>query len=92
MTEHVDDLKREVKMMIMNTLGIQDINPDEIDDNEPLFGGKNKLTLDSVDALEIIMAIQRTYGVRIADQAAARYTLRSISSISEFILIEQNKK
>jgi acyl carrier protein len=92
MPETMDELKREVKLMILQTLGIPDITPDEIDDEEPLFGGKNRLTLDSVDALEIIMAIQRNYGIRIADQASARYTLRSINSISEFIVTERNKQ
>ena len=79
------ELKMEIKRLIMTTLNIDDVDPEEVDDELPLFGGGNKLTLDSVDALEIIMAIQRTYKVRIADQNLARYTLRSINSIAEFI-------
>jgi acyl carrier protein len=85
------ELKLEIKKMIMQTLSIQDINPEDVDDNEPLFGGTNALTLDSVDAIEIIMAIQRTYSIRITDQAHARYIIRSIQSIAEYIVAEQAK-
>ena len=85
------DLKREIKNLIMETLNITDVRIEDVDDEEPLFGGGNALTLDSVDALEIIMAIQRTFKVRIADQSQARYTLRSINSIAEFIIGEKAK-
>jgi acyl carrier protein len=84
-----EELKLEIKKMIMNTLAIDDVNPDDVDDEKPLFGGDNALTLDSVDAIEIIMAIQRIYGVRIADQNLAREVVRSINSIARFIE-EQN--
>lgn len=85
------ELKLEIKKLIMQTLSITDINPDDVDDVEPLFGGTNALTLDSVDAIEIIMALQRTYNIRITDQSQARYIIRSIQSIAEFILTEQAK-
>lgn len=86
-----EDLKHEIKELIMDTLSIQDINPEDIDEEKPLFGGENALTLDSVDALEIIMAIQRKYNVRIGDQNLARNIIRSINSIAEFITAEQEK-
>ena len=86
------DLKMEIKKLIINTLNISDVTPEEVDDELPLFGGGNKLTLDSVDALEIIMAIQRNFNVRIADQSLARYTLRSVNSIAEFIENEKMKE
>lgn len=89
--EVTDALKLEIKNMILTTLNITDVAPELIDNEEPLFSGKNELTLDSVDALEIIMAIQRTYGIRIADQSDARYSLRSINTMAEFIVSEKNK-
>ncbi|MCX6251473.1 MAG: phosphopantetheine-binding protein [Bacteroidetes bacterium] len=76
----------------MNTLNITDVKPEDIDEGIPLFGGGNALTLDSVDALEIIMAIQRNYQIRITDQSQARYTLRSINSIAEFIETERKNQ
>ena len=85
------ELKFEIKKLIMETLNIIDIDPENVDDEKPLFGSDNALTLDSVDAIEIIMALQRTYGVRIADQSLARYVIRSVNSIAEFIVTEQEK-
>lgn len=79
------DLKLDIKNLILSTLGIQDVKPEDIDDEAPLFGGGNALVLDSVDALEIIMAIQRKFSVRVTDQNQARYTVRSVNSIAEFI-------
>jgi acyl carrier protein len=89
--EPSQELKLEIKKLIMETLNINDINPEEVDEVKPLFGSDNVLTLDSVDAIEIIMALQRKYGIRISDQTTARYVIRSINSIAEFILAEQEK-
>jgi len=61
------------------------------DDEKPLFGSDNALTLDSVDGLEIIMALQRKYGIRIGDQNLARSIIRSINSIADFITQEKAK-
>jgi acyl carrier protein len=90
MNEPTQELNLEIKKLILETLGITDVDIDRIDDEKPLFGGENELTLDSVDALEIIMALQRKYEIRIADQAQARYTIRSINSIAEFIKEQKN--
>lgn len=91
MAELTDNLREEIKRMITETLNITEVNPDDIDNEEPLFSGTNIIRLDSVDALEIIMAIQRNYNIRIADQATARYSLKSVNTIAEFIVSEQNK-
>ena len=85
------ELKLEVKKLILNTLSINDINPEDIDDEKPIFGGGNTLTLDSVDAIEIIMAIQREYGYRIADQQIAREVIRSVNSIAKFLSDQRNQ-
>jgi acyl carrier protein len=91
MAELTDNLRSEIKRMITETLNITEVNPDDINNEEPLFSGTNIIRLDSVDALEIIMAIQRNYNIRIADQATARYSLKSVNTIAEFIVSEQNK-
>lgn len=90
--EPTEELRTEIKVLIMETLGISGISPEEIDNEKPLFGGENALTLDSVDALEIIMAIQRKYNLRIADQNLARSVIRSINTIAEFLVSEQGKQ
>jgi len=79
------ELKLEIKKMIVETLNITDARPEDILDDAPLFGGGNTIQLDSVDALEIIMAIQRQYNVRIADQNLSRTVLRSVNTIAKFI-------
>ena len=90
--EPTEELRTEIKVLIMETLGISGIAPEDIDNDKPLFGGENTLTLDSVDALEIIMAIQRKYNLRIADQNLARSVIRSINTIAEFLVSEQGKQ
>lgn len=85
MSEPTEELKTEIKQLIIDTLGITGVDISQVDDEKPLFGGGNALTLDSVDAIEIIMAIQRTYGIRIADQNIARQVISSVSSIAAFI-------
>jgi len=87
-----EELKTEIKNLIMETLGITGIKPEDIANEKPLFSGENTLTLDSVDALEIIMAIQRKYNLRIADQNLARSVIQSINSIAEFLVSEQGTK
>ncbi|MFP4023359.1 MAG: phosphopantetheine-binding protein [Thiohalospira sp.] len=79
------DLKADIKNMIIETLNIEDITPEDIDDDLPLFGGENTLGLDSIDAIELVMAVQRQYKVRIDDQNLAREVLKDVNSIAEFI-------
>lgn len=79
------DLKADIKSMIIETLNIQDITPEDIEDDLPLFGGENTLGLDSIDAIELVMAVQRQYKVRIDDQNLAREVLKDVNSIAEFI-------
>jgi acyl carrier protein len=90
-TEPTQALKWEIKELILGTLGITDVNMEEIDDEKPLFGSNNALTLDSVDGLEIIMALQRKYGVRIGDQNLARSIISSVNNIADFVTREKQK-
>ena len=79
------DLKVDIKNMIIETLNLQDITPEDIEDDLPLFGGDNTLGLDSIDAIELVMAIQRDFKVRIDDQNLAREVLKDVNSITDFI-------
>jgi len=82
-------LKKEIKLLIIETLNIDDVEPDEVSDEDPLFAEGNALGLDSIDALEIVMALQEKYGVRIDDKNQSRFILRSIATIADFI--EKNR-
>ena len=79
------ELKNEIKQLIIDALKIPDVTPAQIDNNAPLFEEGNLLQLDSVDALEIVMALQRKYGVHFDDQNVSRFILRSIDTIAEFV-------
>ena len=77
-------LNREIKQLIIDALKISDITPDEIEDGAPIFGNP-KLGLDSLDAVELFVALQKTYGVKIDDQNLARDVLQSVGHIAEFV-------
>jgi acyl carrier protein len=86
------ELKREIKQLIVESLKIPDVKPEEIDETASLFEEGNALQLDSVDALEIVMALQRKYGVHIDDQNVSRFIIRTVDSIAEFVAKELAKR
>ncbi|MEI6122541.1 MAG: phosphopantetheine-binding protein [Bacteroidota bacterium] len=79
------ELKLQIKQMIVETLSLNDVEYTEIIDDQPLFTGENIITLDSIDGIELIMAIQRNFGVRLDDQNVARNILNTVNSMAEFI-------
>jgi acyl carrier protein len=79
------DLKADIKKMIIETLNMEDVKSEDIGDDLILFGGDNTLGLDSIDAIELVMAIQRDYKVRLDDQNLAREVLKDVNSIANFI-------
>jgi acyl carrier protein len=87
--EEVTLLKTEIKELIIQTLNIKNIQAEQVPDSVPLFSPENILNLDSIDGIELVMAIQEKYLVRIADQNVARNVLESIDSISEFVVREK---
>ncbi|HJT06759.1 MAG TPA: phosphopantetheine-binding protein [Stellaceae bacterium] len=78
------DLEQDLKKLIVSALSLEDIAPDAIDSEEPLFG--DGLGLDSIDGLELGMAIRKTYGLKIdAKGEEVRKIFFSVRSIAEFI-------
>ena len=59
----MSDLKQRVKEMIIQRLKLEDMTPDQIDDDAPLFG--EGLGLDSIDALELVLGVEQVFGVKI---------------------------
>jgi acyl carrier protein len=84
------ELKREIKVLIIETSKIPDIQPEDIVDDAPIFG--EGLGLDSIDSLEIVLALQKKYGVGIDDQNLARNILQSIDTIADFVMKEKLKQ
>ena len=77
------ELKQRLKEIIINELKIQDFTPQEIDDDEPLFG--EGLGLDSLDAVELVVLIQKHFEVQIADMDEGRVAFESINSLAAYI-------
>ena len=82
MTDAVSELKHQLKQLIIDECD-KDMAAEEIADDAPLLGGE--LDLDSLDVLQICMAIKNRYGVRIEGSSAARKALKSINSLAEII-------
>jgi acyl carrier protein len=84
------DLEQELKKLIVSALSLEDITPDGIDSEEPLFG--DGLGLDSIDGLELGMAIRKTYGLTIdAKGEEVRKIFFSVRSIAQFIAGQRGK-
>jgi acyl carrier protein len=80
-------LIREVKQLIVDALQLDDVKPDDISDTDPLFGGG--LALDSIDALELAIAVTRAYGVKMAQNEETRAAFRSVGHLADFILLHR---
>jgi acyl carrier protein len=81
------DLKNQIKSFLIEDLMLQ-ITADEIGDDQPLFG-PGSLGLDSVDALQLVVALDKRYGMKIADAAVARKTMQTVTSIAAAIEAHQ---
>jgi acyl carrier protein len=79
----MSDLTLQVKEMIIQRLKLEGMTPDQIDDQAPLFG--EGLGLDSIDALELVLGIEQTFGVKIEDEAAGMQAFKNVASLSAFI-------
>ena len=77
------ELKRKLKEMIIEELQIEDVTPDEIDDDAPLFG--EGLELDSLDAVELVVQLQVYFGVEIKNIEEGRPALQSINTLAAFV-------
>ena len=83
----MDELKHELKQQIIEFLNLTPLTPDEIKDDEPLFG--DGLGLDSIDSLELIVLLKRNYGITIQDPKEGRKVLVNINTMIEYI--ERNR-
>jgi len=80
----VADLEREVKELIVNALNLEDVTPDDIDSEEPLFG--KGLGLDSIDGLELGVAIRKKYGIKVqGSKEEIRAIFETVRSIARYL-------
>jgi acyl carrier protein len=81
----MDDLKQEIRALIIDALDLEDVKPEDISDELPLFG-TDGLGLDSIDALELGVALRKKYQVRLeATDAGNREHFRSVNSLAAFV-------
>ena len=84
----MEDIKQTLKQQIIDSLNLQGMKPEEIDDNAPLFG--EGLGLDSIDSLELMVLLERNYGIKIEDAREGRKILTSVQTMADHI--QQHKK
>jgi acyl carrier protein len=78
-----DELKQQLKKQIVQFLNLMTVKPEEIADDEPLFG--EGLGLDSIDSIELIVLLQREYGITIQDPKEGRKILVDVNTIVDYI-------
>ena len=72
-----------IKRLIVTSLNLDGMKPEMIEDDAPLFG--EGLGLDSVDALELVVALEKEFGIKIKSQEIGREVFSSVASLSQFI-------
>ena len=88
MSDTHPDLMLEIKLLIIDALGLEDISAQDIGNDQTLFG--EGLGLDSVDALELGLAIQKKYGIKIDDDAKdTRNHFSNVASLAAFVTAKQ---
>ena len=83
----MESLKEQIKKLMVENLMLQ-VPATDIRDDLPLFG-PDSLGLDSVDALQLVVALDKTYGLKIADPASAKSILQSVDTIAEAVQSHQ---
>lgn len=78
-----DELIFQVKKLIIDSLRIEGMAPEEIESDAPLFG--DGLGLDSIDALQLVVAMEKEYGVVVPDAATGTKVFQSVRSMAEYI-------
>lgn len=84
----MDELIKQLKEEIIDVLNLEEVTPADIDENAPLFG--DGLGLDSIDALELIVLMEKNYGIRLTDPALGKEIFKSVAVMADYI--SKNRK
>ncbi len=79
-----DPLNAQLKALIVDTLKLTDVRPEDIPDDEPLFGSP-RFGLDSIDALELVVRLEKEFTVKISNAEESRRALASVGALADFI-------
>ena len=82
------ELKRQLKVLLVEGLKLENIRPEDIQDTEPIF--VEGLGLDSIDALELVVLVEERFGVSIPDEEVGKLAFASINALADFVLAHQS--
>lgn len=85
----MDKLMNDLKKQIITQLNLQDLQPEDIGDEQPLF--VEGLGLDSIDALELIVLLQQQYKIKLSNAEDGPKVFRSVKTMAEYIVAHQNQ-
>lgn len=85
----MDALVNELKTKIIEALKLVDLKPEDIDADAPLFG--EGLGLDSIDALELMLLLEKNYGIKLKNPAEGKEVFKSVRTMAEYIQANQAK-
>ncbi|MEI6766137.1 MAG: phosphopantetheine-binding protein [Bacteroidota bacterium] len=86
----MEELINKLRIEIIQQLNLEDLKPEDIDADAALFG--DGLGLDSIDALEIIVLLEKNYGIKIEDPKEGKKIFASIRTLAEYITEHQKKQ
>lgn len=85
----MEELIKNLKEQIIEALNLEDVKPEDIENDAPLFG--EGLGLDSIDALELIVLIEKNYGIKLENPAQGREIFKSVNTMAEYIAKNRKK-
>lgn len=85
----MEELVRELKQQIIKTLNLEDVSCEDIDNDAPLFG--DGLGLDSIDALELIVLLEKHYGIKLSDPSQGKAIFQSINTMARYVAEHRTK-
>lgn len=85
----MDNLISQLKEQIIEVLNLEDMTPADIENDAPLFG--EGLGLDSIDALELIVLLEREYGIKLSNPAEGKAIFKSVATIAEYVSANRKK-
>ena len=86
----LEELVSELKVKIIKTLGLMDVAPEDIKDDSPLVGGDTGI--DSIDVLELVMMIEKDFGVKIDSKELGAKVFASVRALATYIFNNQRQK
>lgn len=85
----MENLIEELKKQIIDVLNLEDMSTDEIETDAPLFG--TGLGLDSIDALELIVMLEKQYGIKLANPAEGKVIFKSVATMADYVSQHRTK-